>query len=116
MPGHEQLCAQTKREKLRGKHMKKNLIRRAIRKAANRVLEEAAPLDTNIAEITPYTFRKTQRKTGRVNLLVPSINPEHVFGGISTALKFFEILVRTTGYDSRIILVDAAPSEEDRDR
>ncbi len=112
MPGHEQLCAQTKREKLRGKHMKKNLIRRAIRKAANRVLEEAAPLDTNIAEITPYTFRKTQRKTGRVNLLVPSINPEHVFGGISTALKFFEILVRTTGYDSRIILVDAAPSEE----
>lgn len=92
--------------------MKKNLIKRAIRKAANMVVEETTSLDTNVAEITPYTFRKISREKKRMNLLVPSINPEHVFGGISTALKFFEALIRTTGYDSRIILVDAAPSEE----
>ena len=91
--------------------MKKNFIRRAIRKAANMVVEETTPLETNVAEITPYTFRKTVRNKKRMNLLVPSINPEHVFGGISTALKFFENLVRTMDCDSRIILVDAMPSE-----
>ena len=79
MPGYEQLCAETKREKLRGNNMKKDFIKRAIRKAANIVVEETTPLDTNIAEITPYTFRKIERKTSRINLLVPSINPEHVF-------------------------------------
>lgn len=92
--------------------MKKNLIKRAIRKAANMVVEETTPLDTNVAEITPYTFRRISRERKRMNLLVPSINPEHVFGGISTALKFFDALISATGYDSRIILVDAAPSEE----
>ena len=66
-------------------------------------------LDTNVYEITPYTFHKIEYPNRRMNLLVPSINAEHVFGGISTALKFFDTLVKALGYDARIILVDATP-------
>lgn len=47
----------------------------------------------------------------RLNLVVPSINPEHRFGGIETAFRLFEELARE--YDcTRIIVVDAAPSPE----
>ena len=59
-------------------------------------------LDTNVYEITPYTFRKIEYPNRRMNLLVPSINAEHVFGGISTALKFFDTLVKALGYDADI--------------
>lgn len=69
-------------------------------------------LDTNVYEITPYTFRKIDYPRRRMNLLVPSINAEHVFGGISTALKFFDTLVKALGYDARMILVDAEPDKE----
>ena len=54
-------------------------------------------LDTNVYEITPYTFRKIEYPNRRMNLLVPSINAEHVFGGISTAVKFFDTLVKALG-------------------
>ena len=90
----------------------KNLVKGVIRKAAHVAIEKTTPMDTNIAEITPYTFRKIDFPEKRINLLVPSINPEHVFGGISTALKFFGELGEKTGYAMRMILVDAAPSEE----
>ena len=69
-------------------------------------------LDTNVYEITPFTFRKADYENRRINLLVPSINAEHVFGGISTALKFFDTLVNALGYDARIILTDAEPDKE----
>ena len=75
----------------------KNLVKGIIRKAANVALDKTTPLDTNVAEINPYTFRKTEFPRKRINLLVPSVNPEHVFGGISTALKFFEELAAKTG-------------------
>lgn len=68
-------------------------------------------LDTNVYEITPYTFHKIEYPNRRMNLLVPSINAAHVFGGISTALKFFDTLVKALGYDARIILVDAEPDK-----
>lgn len=89
----------------------KNLVKGVIRKAAHVAIDKTTPMDTNIAEITPYTFRKVDFPEKRINLLVPSINPEHVFGGISTALKFFEELTEKTGFAKRIILVDAAPSD-----
>lgn len=67
---------------------------------------------TQIDEINPYIFRKSEHGRKRINILLPSINPEHVFGGISTALKFFEQFADVLGYDRRIILVDAVPSRE----
>ncbi|MEJ8738524.1 glycosyltransferase family 2 protein [Erysipelotrichaceae bacterium HCN-30851] len=69
-------------------------------------------VDYVIPEITPYTFRKGTYPNKRLNLLVPSINTEHVFGGISTAIKFFDELADVTGYDMRMILTDATPNEE----
>lgn len=65
-----------------------------------------------VDEINPYYFRTSNRVNKRLNLFVPSINPEHVFGGISTAIKFFVQLADELGYDQRIILVDAEPSKE----
>lgn len=69
-------------------------------------------VDTHIAEINPYYFRLIKREKRRINIFLPSINPEHVFGGISTALKFYEKVAAQCGYDRRIILVDAVPSPE----
>ena len=66
--------------------------------------------EVQIPEIFEFQFRKSEFKEKRLNLLVPSINPEHVFGGISTALKFFDELLEKSGYASRLILTDAAPS------
>jgi GT2 family glycosyltransferase len=77
-----------------------------------KTVEAVSALDTNIYEITPYTFRLAAYPAKRINLLVPSLNPEHVFGGISTALKFFEQLIERLGYDSRIIVVDSIPRAE----
>lgn len=67
--------------------------------------------DTNIPEIHAYTLRKSAYDKKRINILLPSLNAEHVFGGIATALKFFEQLADQLGYARRIILVDAAPEE-----
>lgn len=70
------------------------------------------PDKVKVDEINPYHFRVENRNKKRLNLLVPSINPEHVFGGISTAIKFYVKLAETLGYDQRLILVDAIPSKE----
>ncbi len=94
----------------RAKRKLKNLYRRMNQSAADAVGSEQ--VDTHIAEINPYEFRKIEYPRKRINILLPSINPEHVFGGISTALKFFEQLADQLGYDRRIILVDAPPSDE----
>ena len=64
---------------------------------------------TQVAEITPFLFRKCEFPEKRLNLLVPSLNPEHVFGGISTALKFFDKLAEESGFALRMIITDAAP-------
>ena len=80
----------------------------------NEVTEEKVNFEEiNIAEINPYYFRLTKRNKKRVNIILPSINPEHVFGGISTAIKFYEAVASKLGYDKRIILVDANPADDE---
>ena len=69
-----------------------------------------------LPETTEYSFRLVDYPNKRLNLLVPSINPEHVFGGISTALKFFYELCEKTGYDYRLILTDSEPHEETKNK
>lgn len=74
-------------------------------------------INSNISEITPLNPRESSRKDKRINLLVPSINKEHLFGGISTAIHFFDELVNAgDGYSSRIITADACPAESDLER
>ena len=89
-----------------GKEKEKSEMRKRAKK------EIGLPdLDVEVHEIIPYTFRKSEYTQKRMNLFVPSINAEHVFGGIATALKFFDMLVQELGYDCRIILIDAMPNK-----
>ena len=44
----------------------------------------------------------------RLNLLVPSLEEKHVFGGIATALRFFEALQKRCDCPARIIITDSA--------
>jgi len=67
-----------------------------------------------ITQITPIIVKKSKFDFERINLLVPSINREHFFGGVSTAFKIFdEIIKKGNKYtNARIILTDAAPNKE----
>ena len=62
--------------------------------------------------IRELRFRKVTRENYRLNLMLPSLNAEHVFGGIATALKVFETLVDSLDCESRIILIDAELNDE----
>jgi len=85
---------------------KSKLITKAYNQAKSNFIQ------SQIGEITPMHSRPSEHDGLRFNLLVPSINKEHIFGGISTALKFFEQLV-PEGAEKRIILTDASPNEDD---
>lgn len=64
---------------------------------------------TSIPEIEPMNARPLDElgDTLRLNILSPSVDKKHVFGGISTALKFYEDLGAKLGCPVRIIVTDA---------
>ena len=63
---------------------------------------------TTIPEITPFGLRASAAAAPRLNLLLPSINPEHYFGGADTAVALYRSLLG--GFSrSRIILLDSDP-------
>ncbi|MGF7049238.1 hypothetical protein J2T13_003748 [Paenibacillus sp. DS2015] len=71
-------------------------------------------LNTHVSEITPFNPIHSSLEGKRINLLVPSINKEHVFGGISTAIHFYdELVLASEGYARRIITTDASPESDD---
>ena len=80
---------------------------------ALRAVNSSISFNPSISEITPMNARKSELKDLRINLLVPSINQEHIFGGIATALKFYEKLADDLGCRRRIITTDAAPGKDD---
>lgn len=73
-------------------------------------------IEVGIGEIKEIKFRKQNNKRKRINILVPSICEADVFGGIATALRFFEKLVDRQECDSRIILVDREPDAKAREK
>lgn len=67
---------------------------------------------TTIPEITPFALRaESGDSSPRLNLLLPSINPEHYFGGAHTAMQLYRSLLERFPR-SRIILLDSHPREE----
>lgn len=66
---------------------------------------------TTIPEISPFTLRDESAGPPRLNLLLPSINPEHYFGGADTAVKLYRALLDRFPR-SRIVLLDSHPREE----
>lgn len=67
----------------------------------------------SIQEIRPIHFCASSRNGLRLNLYIPSINTEDIYGGISTALKFFQRLVSDLGCEARIIVIDGEPREQE---
>ncbi len=87
-------------------------LRRALRWARRRPAVQAAAAhlglpsaEVDIPEVTPMLARPSAFDRPRLNLLLPTIRPSHVFGGISTALHFFDIL-KAQDVDARVILTD----------
>lgn len=60
---------------------------------------------TTVAEADPIRCRPSQWEGQRLNLLVPALSVQHVFGGISTAIDFFLQISEGLG-NLRIILTD----------
>lgn len=57
-------------------------------------------------ELSPFSFTSAKNTRPRINLLVPTIDPAHIFGGISTAIEFYKGLVEASGMEGRIISTD----------
>ncbi len=69
--------------------------------------------DRMLSEVRPIRFRKGDEDGTRLNILLPSINEEDVFGGIATALKFYERMAAELGCPMRIIILDGEPRKND---
>jgi hypothetical protein len=66
------------------------------------------PAPTGIREIKRLNPRRSNMVEPRINLLIPKINKEQVYGGISTALKFFDELSQP--YKNVRLIPDVPPS------
>ena len=58
-----------------------------------------------VPEVTPLCGRVSALTEPRLNLLLPSLDEKHIFGGIATALSFFKALA-ADDTELRIILTD----------
>lgn len=85
------------------------MLRRVRR--ARAIATSAAEPRTTVGEITPFNARWTENGARRLNLLLPSLNRAHYFGGIHTAVLLYRELA--SQFDaSRIVLVDSPPDAE----
>ena len=80
------------------------------KKYEKKVLPDAKRV--TVESIRDIYFREESRARYRLNLVLPSLNAEHTFGGIATALKCFEHMGESLQCDMRIILIDAEMDEE----
>lgn len=87
---------------------------RVISRKERMMREARDDMWVELSAIRPLSFIKTARPvSARLNLLIPSVNQEDVFGGISTALNFFERIISDTNMDARIIVLDSIPRPGD---
>ena len=86
------------------------LLRRATRRLRAKV-STVEPIPSSVGEVAPCTPRSEKRQGRRLNLMLPSINKRHYFGGIHTAVLVYRELCRYFD-ESRIILVDSEPDED----
>ena len=90
----------------------KNYIKRISRGKFQKVSENtsASYVDYEVSEVRPICARPSIYPGAgvRLNLIVPSIDKKHVYGGIATALKLFHELAENKDIDTRIIVTDAS--------
>lgn len=67
------------------------------------------PAAKGIIDIRPFLTYPSRNERPRLNLFVPTVNPRQSFGGITSALRFFDSLANALGegYDRRIISTEA---------
>ena len=87
-----------------------SLLREKLKKIVLPLM--TSDMQANIPEITPLNVRATEDEAPRFNILLPSVNQEHVFGGISTALSFFDQLAQYMPIKKRIITTDVMPDSQ----
>jgi len=70
---------------------------------------ELPPFARTQREYRPIASYPSRAERPRLNLVLPTINPQQAFGGIATALKLFSDWTACLGpdYDRRIIVTDA---------
>lgn len=86
------------------------LIVSAYQSVKNKMIQ---PAEYSIPEIGSMTPTMTNIPFGkRLNLVVPSVDSQHVFGGIATALKIFECICEEMDCAVRIITTDAEVKKE----
>lgn len=89
--------------------LKRPRIYKYLRKVYDEALHSSAELiDTAVLESIPLDCREIgfdNPSTLRLNLLVPALSQQNVFGGIATALALFDSL-RKSYQNARIILTD----------
>lgn len=104
------------REKMDYQKIKKQLKGNRLTAGAYEKLRAAVNKGTanyDVVEVQPISPRRLEGYTQRrLNLLIPSLNVENVFGGIATALKFYKQLGEMLKADMRVIIVDAQLKED----
>jgi len=93
-------------------------LRRVFRSVLSRPLTTYSPFERALPVVRRVTVTPSHIGRGRINLLIPTINPYQVFGGVATAVKIFEALRAQLGsrFDARIIVTDAALDQEALDK
>ena len=71
-------------------------------------------MDSEINQINPIPCTDSNSNRVRINILIPSLQKQHIFGGIATAMKFFSEF-NGKSIDKRIIVTNTALYIDDLD-
>lgn len=82
---------------------------REVRSTADAVTQP----DIAVPEATPIETRRSAQEFSRLNLLVPALSVQHVFGGIATAIQVFEAVGKAYS-NLRIVLTDETGFTHDK--
>lgn len=90
------------------RHLKNNRFTAPVYKKVKQTVVNST-VNYEVQEVLPIPCRETDVKKNdlRLNIIVPSLNKEHVFGGIATALNFYKALGESLGCDVRAIITDS---------
>jgi hypothetical protein len=92
----------------------RGLLHRVFQSVLARPLTTYSPLERTLPVVRQIVVTPSNIGRGRINLLIPTVNPYQVFGGVATALKIFDALRKELGdrFDARIVVTDAGLDKE----
>lgn len=72
----------------------------------NKLKKSVSGSSFSLSSINRFTLIKNENEEKRLNLVLPTLRKTKVFGGISTAIKIFLLLVKKCNTDGRIIILN----------